>query len=90
MVEAHPRSILPDIPSGPETVFIFKEFKSWYTSALEQDILGNSSMIDGRFELVEKLDVKKRFNMFALADGVHSVPQCENHWLVVEEYVDGW
>ena len=38
VVEAHPQSILLDIPSGPGAVFIFKHFKSWYTSALEQDI----------------------------------------------------
>ena len=36
-MEAQPRSILLDIPSGPEAVFIFKDFRSWYTSALERD-----------------------------------------------------
>lgn len=35
MVEAH---LLLDISSGPEAVFIFKEFRSWYTSTLERDI----------------------------------------------------
>ena len=29
MVEAHPQSILLDIPSGPEAVFNFKDLKSW-------------------------------------------------------------
>ena len=29
IVEAHPRSILLDIPSGPEAVFNFKDLKSW-------------------------------------------------------------
>ena len=32
MVEAH---LLLDISSGPEAVFIFKKFRSWYTSTLE-------------------------------------------------------
>ena len=64
MVEAHPRSILLDIPSGPEAVFNFKDFKSWYTSALEQDIsdsvgtAGEEGIDDGKFELVERLDIK--------------------------------
>ena len=76
IVEAQPRSILLDIPSGPEAVFIFKDFRSWYTSALEQDSVGiavGEGVVDGRFEPVEKLDVKKEFSMFALVDGDSTV-----------------
>ena len=64
IVEAQPQSILLDMPSGPEAVFIFKDFRSWYTSALEQDISDSvgiavgEGVVDGRFERVEKLDVK--------------------------------
>ena len=64
IVEAQPRRILLDIPSEPEAVFIFKDFRSWYTSALEQDISDSvgiavgEGVVDGRFERVEKLDVK--------------------------------
>ena len=58
-METQPRSILLDIPSGPEAVFIFKDFRSWYTSALEQDISDSvgiaveEGVVDGRFEQVD-------------------------------------
>ena len=57
--DEYPRSILLDISSWSEAVLIFKECRSCYT--LEQDISGNSKgvgKVDGRFRLVEKLDMK--------------------------------
>ena len=68
MVETHPQSILLDIPSGPEAVFNFMEFKSWYTSALKQDTsdsigtAGEVGMDDGRFELYEFMQLFLRFH----------------------------
>ena len=41
--------------------------------------------IDGRFELVEKLDVKQEFNVFALADGDSTVWEP-----LVSSGVDDW
>ena len=44
---------------------MLNDFRSWYTSALEQDISDivgiavGEGVVDGRFELVEKLDVNR-------------------------------
>ena len=70
----HSLNILLDISSGPEVVLISKECRSRYV--LGQAISGNSrgvGMVDGRFELVVKFNVKQKFYMFALADGDSTV-----------------